>query len=241
MRKDFVRLAVVFSFITFSNSALQADPLTGTIDTGAGFGSQTTGTGPWTLTSSDSTYSYLGIVTNENPTFSQLTNVNAVFNSPTNNALQSQNPLNAGAGLGAPRIDIELAQGLVDNFLTIYLGDSPNYINTPSDLNAYSGVNLIGNNDTGRYDASGFAGGSPYTTYSSALAMLGSYTVESIYVVLDSFNGADKTLEVDSINGSFSPAPAPEPTTFASLGAIGLAFCGWSGLKWRKRGANAVA
>jgi len=83
--------------------------------------------------------------------------------------------------------------------LLIYLGDSPSFIDNDTQLDAYSGFNVIGNNDSGRYDtATGLLGGSPSTTYSAAgvgaLALAGSLTVANIQYVEDPTYGQHETL-----------------------------------------------
>ncbi len=113
--------------------------------------------------------------------------------------------------------------GLNDNGteknLHIFFGNSPNFTDTNAVLNTWSGVNLIGNNDAGRYDTSQFNGGSPFTTYAAALALLGSLPVEEIFMVEDTFGDfPSRDLTLNSINGAFNSA-TPEPGTFALLGA----------------------
>src|SRR5262249_48896399 len=155
---------------------------------------------PWQLTSTDSTFSLLRFLVNEHPTFGNVTNITVDFNSPD---IAS----NHGAGGGAPRISVALdtnGDNTADGNLLIYLGSSPNFNDSPAALNAFSGVNLIGLNDAGRYDTSAFAGGSPFTNYVSALALLGSANVERMSLVVDSFGGNDKTLNVTSFTGEFN-------------------------------------
>ncbi len=161
-------------------------------------------------------------------TFSQLTSFSANFVSNS-----------GGAGGGAPRLRIQLDTNhdtVGDGSISIYLGDSPNFVNTDAELNAYSGVNLIGNNDAGRYDTSAFGGGSPFTTYASALALLGSADVLRFGLVLDTFAPfPDRNLTLNGFNADFAPAAAvPEP------GTIALVALGFGMLSRRRRNQSAV-
>jgi hypothetical protein len=140
-----------------------------------------------------------------------MTDLSVDFVSPLFNALMTQTLLNAGGGGGAPRLTLLLdlnANGMVDGSdgqMHIHLGTSPGYVDAPITLNTHSGMNVIGNNDAGRYDTSAFVGGSPFTTYSSANALIGGLQVLRMSVVLDSFGGADKTLQVMGINAQAVP------------------------------------
>ena len=133
-------------------------------DTVTPFGN-TNGTGPWTLTSTASTYSGLEIDPTTPLKFSQLSSLSATFID-----------LFGGAYGGSPRFSVGLQDGSAVHFIHIALGTSPNFAdNNPKGFTtAYSGFNVIGNNDTGRYDTSQFTGGNTFTDYSSALALLGS-------------------------------------------------------------------
>jgi PEP-CTERM motif len=207
---------------TFMAGSLRADlQLTGTYSLGDGSdGNQATGTGtgPFTLTATNTpnTFSYVDFIPDiQTYTFADLTNLNSVFNSSTE------------AYGGSPRISVELSNGVEDSFIHIYLGTSPSYDDTAASLNTYSGFNMIGNNDAGRYDTSNFTGGSPFTTYSSTLSMLGSYEVKDISFVVDTFT-SDRSVELDSINAFVSVAAVPEPGTWAAglLAAVALAALG---------------
>jgi hypothetical protein len=242
MKRLGLGVCAVGAWLALTIGAASAAVFSGTYDTGGSFGSVTTPpgstTGPWQLTSSDSTFSALRFLTNEHPTFGDVTNINVVFDSPELNALASQNPINDGAGGGAPRISVALdtnGDSAADGSLLIYLGSSPNFNDTPAGLNAFSGINLIGLNDAGRYDTSAF-GGSPFTTYSSALALLGTATVQRLTLVLDSFGGADKTLNVTNIGGEFNGTGqaevTPEPASMVVWSLLGLAA---GGAAWRRR------
>jgi hypothetical protein len=222
--KAIVHFLGVFSCIAVFSGAAEAAVFTGTYST-PGPGNQTTGSGPWQLTSTDATFSLLRFTTNENPDFADVTNLNVVFNSPLQNALETQSLLNAGGGGGAPRLSVALdsnGDNVADKSFLIHLGTPPSYIDTPTSLNLWSGVNLI-NNDPGRYDLTG-SGGSSTTNYAAAVALAGTWNVLRMSVILDSFGGADKTLEVTSINGEFvaEQATVPEPASLLLWSAMGL-------------------
>lgn len=207
-------------------------PITGSYTTLTSSGSQTTGTGPYTLTSTDTTFSLLRRNFNETLTFGDLTDLNVVFNSPENNALASQAPLNAGGGGGAPRLLVSIdtdGDGQSNGAIQILIGTSPSFVDTPASLNTYSGDNLL-NDDAGRYDLSQL-GGSPSTNYSAALAAFGDDRALRTTLVLDSFGGNDKTLEVFSIDGAF----VPEPTGLAVLALGGVMLLGRRGRRHAKQ------
>jgi hypothetical protein len=229
-------LATALLFTASASMAIAA-PLTGTYDTRTADGSKTVTpgdtVGPWQLTSTDATASWVRFTFDAPPTFGDLTDLNVVFFSPELNAqVNSDGPIaqavaNAGGGGGAPRLTLALDSDgdmFADKFFDIHLGSSPGFVDSPAALNTFSGMNLIGNNDTGRYDLSS-AGGSVFTDYSAALALAGTWTVLRETVFLDSFGGADKTLGLTSINGS--SVPEPSSVVLAGLGLIGLAAWGW--------------
>ena len=180
------------------------------------------GNGSYELTSTSSTYSWVDFILTQPVTFSQLTDLDAVFTDHT-----------GGADVGAPRLDLFLSNG---HHVSVYLGSAPDYNDGVASLNTYSGVNLIGNNDAGRYDTSfdHLPGGIPGTTYSDALAQagLGSLFVTDIQLTLDGGYGANgpEDLTLDSID-----AAVPEPTTTVA-GALLLLPLGVSAVRiLRKR------
>lgn len=197
--------AVLFATLACAGVA-QAAPLTGTYTTGG----STTGTGPWTLTSTDSTFSVLRFVLDSPVTFGSLSSVSVNYESTL-----------GGAGGGAPRLVFVLddnSDTIADHFLTAYLGTSPSFADSVAALNALSGANVL-INDTGRFDLSDASfGGSPFTDYAAALAAAGSMDVLRISLILDSFGGADRRLIVQSI-GAEGASAVPEPGSLMLLSA----------------------
>jgi hypothetical protein len=120
------------------------------------------------------------------------------------------NPTVGGCGGGSPRFSLELAGG---KNVFVYLGPSPNFTGCP--LNAWqSSGNLIGNNDTGRYDTSQVQAGTQSNTYAGALALIGSQQVNKIDLVVDAgwfFNPKVQTVLVRNvqINGQTFFVPTP--------------------------------
>jgi hypothetical protein len=101
-------------------------------------------------------------------------------------------------------------------------------------------MNLIGNNDAGRYDLSAGpgGGGSNFTNYNAALAAYGSATVLRFAAVLDSFGGADKTLIINEIGGEAqAQGGVPEPMSAFVWCTLALTAFGFAG---RRRQANAA-
>lgn len=217
--RNLMATAAILAAGTFVALPAMAVPFTGTYDTLAGVGSQTTpnnATGPWIMTATDSTFSLLRYAVNEHPDFADVTSLSVDFNSP---ALNPSGSANAGGGGGAPRISVSLDNNndsISDGAILIHLGTSPSFIDTPATLNAHDNANLI-NNDTGRFDLTG-VGGSNFSDYNTALSLVGSWDVLRFTLILDSFGGNDKTLEVSSISGAFNGTPVPEPATLALLG-----------------------
>ena len=207
-------------------------------------GSGLTGTGPWDITSActpscppytDPPLSYGAVdvhLTTPMP-FSSLTLLSATFTDSL-----------GGAHGGSPRLSLGIFDGSATHYLHILLGTSGSFNDSDPTAftTAYSGFNVIGNNDTGRYDNSQF-GGSPFTNYNSALALLGTLNVVDIFFVVDGGWGGTQHLTLNSINvndavyAANSPLPAALPLFSSGLGVLG--FLGWR--KKRKRAAQAAA
>jgi hypothetical protein len=222
-----MRIALLLCLcVLIAGASPAAQLVTGTYATGDGSdGNQASPLGstpPYHLTATNSTFSYVLFYPNQTFTFAQLVSLSATF---TSNA--------GGAGGGAPRLrvlldadsDNDTGSPCCDNdgndaSISIFLGPSPNYVSNDAVLNTYSGFNVIGNNDAGRYDTSGMpTGGSPFTTYSDALAKYGNLNVLRLGYVLDTFGdfpSRDETL--NSLNASIGTT-VPEPGTFGLMGA----------------------
>ena len=134
-------------------------------------------------------------------TFSQLASLGAEFD-----------PVTGGCGGGAPRFSIQLASG---KNVFVYFGPSPSF--TGCALNTWQSTgNLIGNNDTGRYDTSQVQAGTQSNTYAGALSLVGSQQVTEIDLVTDSgwfFNPKLQTVLVRNVqvNGqTFYPPASPK-------------------------------
>jgi hypothetical protein len=208
-------------------SAVHAVPVTGTYDPmPGGFGKtiQVTPLGPWILTSTDATFSLLRFTANEVFNFNQLTDVNVDFISPLLNAQMNSDGVlvqavnNAGGGGGAPRLSVSVDtdnDNISNGAVQIHLGNAPSYTDDPITLTLESGQNLL-NNDAGRFDLSQL-GGSATTNYSAALALVGNARVLRFTAILDSFGGADKTLEISAINADFNAVPEASAMLFGAL------------------------
>lgn len=150
-----------------------------------------------TDTSTANDFSGISFTLPAGTTFADLTQLSAEFN-----------PTIGGCGGGSPRFSLELSSG---KNVFVYLGPSPNF--TGCALNTWqSSGNLIGNNDTGRYDTSQVQAGTQSNTYAGALALIGSQQVTKIDLVVDGgwfFNPKMQTVLVRNvqINGQTFFAP----------------------------------
>jgi hypothetical protein len=141
-----------------------------------------------TDTSTANDYSGIAFTLPAGTTFSSLATLSAEFD-----------PTVGGCGGGSPRFSLRLASG---KNVFVYFGPSPNF--TGCSLNSWQSTgNLIGNNDTGRYDTSQVLAGTQSNTYAGALALIGSQTVTEIDLVADSggfFTPKAQTVLVRNVN-----------------------------------------
>jgi hypothetical protein len=214
-----VAAAAVSLVLAGTASRSYADSVTGTYTPGDS--TVVNGDGTWTLTATNSTDSFVTFTPDQSFTFSQLATLSADFVSTT------------AAGGGSPRISVGLETGSGEAFLHIFLGTSPDYTDNTAGLNAYSGVNVIGNNDAGRYDDSQFAGGSPFTTYDNTNALVGNLHVDEIDFVVDTFGTfGNRNITLDGLNASVATA-APLPSA-GTMGLGMLAVIGAAGMLRKK-------
>lgn len=150
-----------------------------------------------TDTSTANDYSGIAFTLPAGTTFAQLSTLSTEFD-----------PIAGGCGGGSPRFSIKLASG---KNVFVYFGPSPSF--TGCSLNAWQSTgNLIGNNDTGRYDTSQVQAGTQSNTYSGALSLIGSQQVTEIDLVADSgwfFTPKSQTVLVRNvdINGQVFVTP----------------------------------
>jgi hypothetical protein len=150
-------------------------------------------------------FSYVNYAPNQIFTFAQLNTLSATF---TSNA--------GGSGGGSPRVKVGLDDNGTETFVLIYLGAGPSYVNTSAVLNTYSGTNLIGNSEPEAYDTSAFTGGSPFTTYASADALIGALKVVEFDFVVDTFSpNANRDITFNHFSAAITDA-LPFSDSFSS-------------------------
>ncbi|HEY6075673.1 MAG TPA: hypothetical protein VIV36_02470 [Gaiella sp.] len=119
---------------------------------------------------------------------------------------------------GSPRFQVRVQTPSGEKNVFVYLGPSPSFTGCSTNVWIASG-NLIGATD-GRYDTSQVQAGTQISTYAQALALVGSYQVTGISVVVDSgwaFDDKEQTVRVRNVrvNGStfYTGETTPPPTT----------------------------
>jgi hypothetical protein len=135
------------------------------------------------------TFSGIDYTPKNNLLFNQITRLSSDFN------------VDGGdCGGGSPRFQINIdtgCDGSVNGNIFVAFGPSPNF--TQCALGWQNTGNLIGNNDTGRYD-SGQVGGSVFGTYNDALVAAGNSCVLGIQLVVDGgwFASRGQAVDVDN-------------------------------------------
>ncbi len=118
---------------------------------------------------------------------------------------------------GSPRFQVRVQTPSGEKNVFVYLGPSPSFTGCSTNVWIASG-NLIGATD-GRYDTSQVQAGTQISTYAQALALVGSYQVTGISLVVDSgwaFDDKEQTVKVRNVrvNGStFYTGETTPPTT----------------------------
>ena len=215
-------LAVLLCAVSLQAAPMVGAPVSGTYSTGGATVGGTTG--PWTLTSTDSSFSTLRYTFDTPVRFSDLSDLGTAYNAVL-----------GGIGGGAPRFQLRVDtdnNGLVDGAFLVHFGPPGTFVD-PS-LGPGNTGNLLALNDVGRFDLGGI-GGSGYTNYAAALALAGNYQVHSVTLILDSFGGADKTFGIP-VQG-FEVLATPEPASLAVwslMGVAGLAY------RWRNKKRTSV-
>ena len=173
-------------------------------------GGNTTGTGPWTLTATDSTFSVLRFIFDTPVKFADLESLSSSYDA-----------IAGGIGGGAPRflVVVDNDPTPVVNLTSFAVNWGPAGSFVDNTLGVGNTGNLLGLTDTGRYDLSAM-GGSGYTDRSAALALAGGMDVHRVSLVLDTFGGVDRTFVIDGISVSVVPEPNALILAFASLGIL---------------------
>src|SRR6476659_1453520 len=143
-------------------------------------------------------------------TFSSITTLSTEFNVTDDDC----------AG-GSPRFQIRVQTPSGEKNVFVYLGPAPSFKGCSQNVWIASG-NLIGSTD-GRYDTSQVQAGTQVSTYAQALALVGSYHVTGISLVVDSgWAFADKEQTVNVRNVRINTSTFFEPTCPTPPGAHGL-------------------
>ena len=212
MKRNHILNVALVTGALFAAAPATVGAVTGTYT----LGGNTTGTGPYTMTSTDSTFSVLRFVLDTPVTFGNLANINVDYNAVL-----------GGIGGGAPRLAVVFAD---DQYLEINFGPAALFVDPT--LGPGNSGNLLALLDSGRYDNTGI-GGAFYSDYASALAIASSFSVVRTSLILDSFGGADKTFIINGIN----VAAIPEPSSYA-MALVGLAVVGFA-VRRRKESTKA--
>jgi hypothetical protein len=136
-------------------------------------------------------------------TFSSITTLSAEFNVTDDDCKA-----------GSPRFQVRVQTPSGEKNVFVYLGPAPSFTGCSQNTWIASG-NLIGSAD-GRFDTSQVQAGTQVSTYAQALALVGSYQVTGLSIVVDSgwaFDDKEQTVNVRNVkvNGNtfFEPQVTP--------------------------------
>ena len=199
---------VLGSFALGTTAPAKADPVTGSYT----LGGATTGTGPWSMTTTDSTYSILRLVFDSPVLFQDLTSI--VIDYTNNNS-----PPASGIAAGAPRLELVTDGGA---YFGIQFGPAGSFVDNTAGPGSTG--NLLALTDNGRYDLTGI-GGSVYTDRAAALTAAGLFSIVRATLVMDSFGGADRNFTINSFTAEKVASPVPLPAAawllLSGLGGLG--------------------
>ena len=146
---------------------------------------------------SGATFSGTGVTT-----FASITTLSAEFNVTDDDCKA-----------GSPRFQVRVQTPTGEKNVFVYLGPTPSFTGCSPNVWTASG-NLIGSAD-GRFDTSQVQAGTQVSTYAQALALVGSYQVTGISLVVDSgwaFADKEQTVNVRNVKINASTFYAPETT-----------------------------
>lgn len=211
------RFAIVLclAVVGLASTAAQASVVSGSY-TFDGTTTPTDQSGPWNMTSTDSTYAILRFVLGEVVTFADITDLTYGYDSNL-----------GGIGQGAPRSVFVFTDG---NTATLHWGPAGSFVDGTIGDNLSTG-NLAALTDVGRYDLGG-SGGSAYTDRAAALALVGTKIVARISLVIDSYGGNNRNIDINSVSVSRPDGVVPEPATLFVWSLLGLTA---AGVVWRKK------
>jgi hypothetical protein len=205
---------VAVGLMAMAASAARADIVTGSYTFG-GTTTPTTQTGPWTMTADPNTFAVLRFVPDVTLPFSAYTSL-----------IYNYDAVVGGIGGGSPRATFVLNSG--DTF-DVQWGPAGSYVDGTIGAGLSTG-NLLSFTETGRYDTSQIAGGSPYTDRASALALIGNQTVNRISLVIDAYAGMPggdiKNFVINSVSVEAVPEAGAAWLGAAVVSVAGLAYGG---------------